>query len=151
MASRGAPGWSSYWGVARELGTLYDVKIGWLTRAATGTDCVAGSGRSDPRDVFVALDWATKQAPWIKVFNYSYGASVTADDDILAMGFDYLADTYGLTISVSAGNDGWSLFGLFEPTRKVRSPGIGYNVLTVAATNTQGTVDRSDDSTRSRK
>jgi len=138
VASRGAPGWSDYWGVARGLGTLYNLKIAYL-------DKCTGRGHSQGNDPVAALNWAVQQAPWVKVFNYSYGGDVSDDDDVRARLFDYFADTYGLTITVSAGNDGWSLFGLFEPTRKVTSPGIAHNVLTVAWMNTEHTVDRSDD------
>ena len=147
VASRGAPGWSSYWGVAKGLGTLYNLKIGhkgWLN-PTEGTCQPNGSG-SDTRDVLAALDWAVRQAPWVKVFNYSYGGNTSTDDDIRARIFDYFADTYGLTISVAAGNESESGFlGLWTNPGPVTSPGIGYNVITVAAMNTQGTIDRSDD------
>jgi serine protease AprX len=92
------------------------------------------------------LEWSIQQAPWVKVFNYSYGGDASGDDDVLARLFDYFADTYGLTISVSAGNESKSGFlGLWTKPGPVSSPGIGYNVITVAAMNTQGTIDRSDD------
>jgi len=44
----------------------------------------------------------------------------------MSQNFDYLADTYGLTVVVSAGNTG-------PATSSVNTPGIAYNVLTVAA------------------
>ena len=139
VASRGAPGWSNYWGVARGLGTLYNLKIAYL-------DKCTGGGRSQGNDPVAALNWAVQQAPWVKVFNYSYGGDASGDDDVLARLFDYFADTYGLTISVSAGNESESGFlGLWTKPGPVSSPGIGYNVITVAAMNTQGTIDRSDD------
>jgi uncharacterized protein (TIGR03437 family) len=137
VASRGAPGWSNYWGVARGLGTLYNLKIAYLDKC---TGRAWGVGAAD------ALEWSIQQAPWVKVFNYSYGRDASGDDDVLARLFDYFADTYGLTISVSAGNESKSGFlGLWTKPGPVSSPGIGYNVITVAAMNTQGTVDRSDD------
>ncbi len=137
VASRGAPGWSNYWGVARGLETLYNLKIAYLDKC---TGRAWGVGAAD------ALEWSIQQAPWVKVFNYSYGGDASGDGDVLARLFDYFADTYGLTISVSAGNESKSGFlGLWTKPGPVSSPGIGYNVITVAAMNTQGTIDRSDD------
>jgi len=137
VASRGAPGWSTYWGVARGLGTLYNLKIAYLNKC---TGRASGVGAPD------ALEWAVQQAPWVKVFNFSYGGDASDDDDRGAQGFDYFADTYGLTISVAAGNESKSGFlGLWTNPGPVSSPGIGYNVITVAAVNTKGTIDRSDD------
>jgi len=139
VASRGAPGWSGYWGVARGLGTLYNLKIAYLNKCT-------GRGNSNTADVVNALQWAVEQAPWVKAFNYSYGGDTSTDDDIPARLFDYFADTYGLTISVAAGNESKSAFlGLWTNPGPLSSPGIGYNVITVAAMNTQGTIDRSDD------
>ncbi len=138
VASRGAPGWTAYLGVAPGLGTLYNLKIGYL-------NC-AGGGNANDVDVLAAVDWAVQQAPWVKIFNYSLGSDTTGDDDVCARRFDYFADTYGLTISISAGNESRSGFlGLWTNPGPVTSPGIGYNVITVAAMNTQGTIDRSDD------
>jgi uncharacterized protein (TIGR03437 family) len=139
VASRAAPGWSGYWGVARGLGTLYNLKIAYLNKCS-------GRGTSNDEDVMNALQWAVEQAPWVKAFNYSYGRDTSTDDDGLARRFDYLADTYGLIISVAAGNESKSGFlGLWTNPGPLSSPGIGYNVITVAAMNTQGTIDRSDD------
>jgi uncharacterized protein (TIGR03437 family) len=140
VASRGAPGWSTYWGVARGLGALYNLKTGhkgsWDPKSG---QCQPDGGESNPRDVFAALDWAVQQAPWVKVFNFSHGGDATGDDDRGAQGFDYFADTYGLTISVSAGNHG-------PLPSSLGSPGIGYNIICVANVDHNGTVDRSDDS-----
>ena len=139
VASRGAPGWASYWGVARGLGTLYNLKIGYLNKCP-------GRGNANGADVMNALQWAVQQVPLVKAFNYSYGGDTSTDDDIGARLFDYFADTYGLTISVTAGNESKSGFlGLWTNPGPLSSPGIGYNVITVAAMNTQGTIDRSDD------
>lgn len=139
VASRGAPGWSTYWGIARGLGTLYNLKIGYLNNCT-------GQASANNADVMNGLDWAIQQAPWVKVFNFSYGGKTQQEDDSLARSFDYLADTFELTIAVAAGNDGKAYFlGLFTNSEVVGSPGIAYNVLTVAAMNTNGTPDRNDD------
>jgi uncharacterized protein (TIGR03437 family) len=133
--SQGAPGWTSYLGVAPGISILYNLKIGYLTK--TSAPCT-GEANANNADVLDAFDWAVQQAPSLKVFNYSYATTTSQDDDTMSQNFDYLADTYGLTVVVSAGNTG-------PATSSVNTPGIAYNVLTVAAMNTQGTPDRSDD------
>lgn len=138
VASGGTHAGSNYWGVARTA-ALYNLKIGYLNK------CTGRAG-GDVAGVVKALDWIVQQAPWVKILNYSYGGDSNGDDDINARLFDYFTDTYGLTISVSAGNESESGFlGLWTNPGPVSSPGIGYNVITVAAMNTQGTIDRSDD------
>jgi len=138
VASQGAPGLAAYQGVAKGVDTLYIFKVGYR-------NC-KGSGTSSPSDVLAALDWAAQQAPSLKVINYSYSGDAKEGDDIAARLFDWLADTYGLTFAVAAGNDGKAYFlGLFTREEVVGSPGIAYNVLSVAAMNTNGTADRSDD------
>lgn len=136
VASRGASGWSEYQGVAKGLGSLYNLKIGYRT--------CKGGGSGTTSDVISALEWAVKQAPWLKVFNYSFGGLALDDDDFSTRAFDYFADTYGLTIAVAAGNESGSFLVWTRPG-PVSSPGIGYNVISVAAMNTQGTAARSDD------
>ena len=137
IASQGAPGWVAYQGVAKGVDTLYNLKIGYK-------NC-KGSGSASNDDVFAAIDWVLQQAPAAKILNYSYSWETKEGDDFAARKFDYFADTYGLTITVSAGNDGWSFLGLFSASRVVGTPGIAYNIITVAAMNTMGTVDRTDD------
>jgi uncharacterized protein (TIGR03437 family) len=137
VASQGAPGWPAYQGVAKGVDTVYNFKIAYK-------NC-NGDGKSVTSDVHAALDWAVQQAPSLKVINYSSGVEAKEGDDATARLFDYFADTYGLTIAVSAGNEGWSFLGLFSASRVLSSPGIAYNIITVAAMNTMGTVDRTDD------
>jgi len=137
IASQGAPGWTANQGVAKGVDTLYNLKIGYK-------NC-KGSGSASNADVFAAIDWVLQQAPAAKILNYSYSWETKEGDDFAARKFDYFADTYGLTITVAAGNDGWSFLGLFSASRVVGTPGIAYNIITVAAMNTMGTVDRTDD------
>jgi len=148
VASRGAPGWPDYFGVAPGLGTLYNIKIGhrgiWDEKSG---QCLPAGG--DPYGVPAALEWLVQQAPWVKVINYSYGGDVDLDDATDARMFDWFADRYGLTISIAAGNESWSLLGLLTYSGKLGSPGIGYNTLCVGAMNTQRTVDRNDDTVAS--
>lgn len=131
IASRGVPGWSSYFGVARGLGTLYNLKVGWK-------DKCSGSATSISSDVLAALNWLVQQAPGTKALNYSFGSSTSSDDGFLARMFDHFSDAYDLTASVAAGNDG-------PASGTVNSPGIAYNILSVAAMNTGGTTSRGDD------
>jgi serine protease AprX len=138
VASRGAPGWSTFLGVAPALGTLYNLKVGYR-------DC-SGRGGIFLSGVVAAFDWAVENAPLLKVFNYSAGTPVNVDDHFTAQMFDFLADAYDLTLVVSAGNESRSGFaGLWLEPGPVSSPGIGYNVISVASMNTRGTVTRTDD------
>lgn len=136
VASRGAPGWSNYFGVARGLGTLYNLKTGFKILNIPGK--CEGGALTYSSDVLAALNWLVQQAPWVKVVNYSYGSTTSADDTPSARQFDYFAETYGLTIAVSAGNSG-------PAAGTVNSPAIGYNVISTGSINTLSTTDRGDD------
>jgi len=142
VASRGAPGWPSYFGVARGLGTLYNLKTGFKILNIPGK--CEGGALTYSSDVLAALNWLVQQAPWVKIVNYSYGSAppkvngVPADDTLSARQFDYFAETYGLTIAVSAGNSG-------PAAVTVNSPAIGYNVISTGSVNTLSTTDRGDD------
>ncbi len=139
VASRGGGTSAGYFGVAKGLGTLYNFKIGYLNKCT-------GRGTADAADVLSALDWIVRELPWLRIVNFSYGLDVILDDDPLARVFDFFIDIYDLAISVGAGNESKSgPLGLFIPGR-LNSPGIAYNVITVGAMNTEGTIDRADDS-----
>ncbi|GIU78462.1 MAG: hypothetical protein KatS3mg005_1700 [Bryobacteraceae bacterium] len=143
VASRGAGGWSSYAGVARSLGVLYNLKVAF--RKSTSPAC-AERGNFDVSDVIAAFDWAIQNAPLVKVFNFSAGADAAGDDDDLARLFDFLADTYGLTIVVAGGNESRPGYtGPRTDSPALASPAIGYNVIAVGSMNTNNTADRSDD------
>ena len=138
IASRGAPGWSSFLGVARGLGALYNLKTGYR-------NC-NGLGLNNDSDVYAALDWLVQNAPAVKIINYSAGLKVEVDDDESARHFDFFADTYGLLFVISAGNESSSgILGLWTEPGPVTSPATGHNVISVASMNTQGTIERSDD------
>jgi serine protease AprX len=143
VASRGAPGWSSHVGIARGLATLYNFKVGY--KKAAGTACNE-QGNFQTSDVIAALDWAVQNAPLLKILNFSAGSDVFSDDDDQARLFDFFADTYGLALVVAAGNESKASF--LSPRLQpgpLASPGIAYNVLSVAAVNTEGTPERNDD------
>jgi serine protease AprX len=143
VASRGSGGWSSYTGVARSLGLLYNLKVAY--RKSTSSNC-ANQGNFDASDVMAAFDWAIQNAPLVKVFNFSAGADAPGDDDDLARLFDFLADTYDLTIAVAGGNESRPGYtGPRNDSPALATPAIGYNVLAVASMNTQNTPERSDD------
>jgi len=122
VASQGSPGWTNYQGVAKGIGTLYNLKVGYKLRVSSSCDPVGEE--SDPRDVLAALDWAVANTP-LKIFNYSYGSPTTDDDDGFTQSIDQYIDNYGLTITISAGNGGLANY-------RVTSPGIAYNGITVA-------------------
>ncbi len=124
VASQGSAGWTNYQGVAKGIGTLYNLKVGFA--APTTTACSPSGAESDESDVLAALDWAVRNTP-LKIFNYSYGSPVTADDDGFTQSIDQYIDTYGLTITIAAGNGGQG-----QPGYGVASPGIAYNGITVA-------------------
>ena len=117
-------------GTAPGLSTFYNLKIGWVVSGACG-----GGGAADNNDVLDAIDWGVTESP-IGVFNFSYGAPATGDDDGFSQIVDAIEDTWGVTVAIAAGNDG---------DNGVETPGISYNGVTAASMDDQGTVDRSDD------
>ena len=135
VAGQGAPGAAAYVGVARGLGTLYNLKIGFHQKDIQG-QC-GGKVSSNTADALEALEWALFNTP-VKIFNYSYGGTAQSDDAPSARVFDYLADVYNVTIAVAAGNDG-------PASSTMNSPGIAYNIITVANYDDRGTIDRGDD------
>lgn len=143
VGNRGAAGWSSYAGVARGLGLLYNLKVAY--RKASGANC-ANAGNFDASDVLAAFDWAVQNAPLVKVFNFSAGADAQEDDDGLARLFDFLADTFDLTIVVAGGNESKASYtGPRHEPGALATPAIGYNVISVGAMNTNNTAGRDDD------
>jgi subtilisin family serine protease len=140
VASRGESGvWSNFLGVAKGLGTLYSLKVAHKgSWDSVSWQCNLDGGVANDADVAEAMDWMIQFAPWVKVFNYSFGKIALTDDDSTARRFDFLADVYGLTITVAAGNYGPS-------TQTISSPGIGYNIISVANMDGKGTVSRLDD------
>jgi serine protease AprX len=140
VASRGdSYPWTDYLGVAKGLGTLYNLKVAFRGFwDAANQRCDPNSGGLYDADVYAALDWLVQYAPSVKILNYSYGGSTNQDDDPRARRFDYLANLYGLTIAKSAGNNGPA------PTT-ITSPGNAYNLITVANVDPNGTIGRSDD------
>jgi subtilisin family serine protease len=122
VVSQGSAGWTNYQGVAKGLGTLYNLKVGYKMQVSSSCDPVGAE--SDPRDVLAALDWAVANTP-LKIFNYSFGSPTTADDDGFTQSIDQYIDNYGLTITIAAGNGGIEGY-------PVTSPGIAYNGITVA-------------------
>jgi serine protease AprX len=142
VASRGeSVSWSDYLGVAKGLSTLYNIKIAHkgVWDATTGS-CNILSGSVNTEDLYQALDWLVINAPPVRTINYSMGAVVSSDDDDSpdSRRFDYYADTYDLLIAVSAGNGGPASYS-------VTSPGIAYNVISVANADDKDTLSRSDD------
>ena len=69
VMSQGSAGWTNYQGVAKGVGTLYNLKVGF--NVSTAGTC-GGGGESYDSDVISAIDWAVKNTP-LKVLNYSFG------------------------------------------------------------------------------
>lgn len=134
VASQGSAGWTNYQGVAKGIGTLYNLKIAFKT--LDSDSCGSGSVLADERDVAAALDWAVANTP-LKIFNYSYGATTNGDDDDgFTQSIDQYIDNYGLTVTIAAGNGGLVGYG-------VTSPGIAYNGITVANWVSRGVINPS--------
>lgn len=117
-------------GVAHGLDTLYNLKAGYAVYPSGGASLLS--------DVMEAIDWALAQSDPPEVFNYSYGARTTDDDDSYARFWDAVVDGYGKVATISAGNSGPAL-------QTIGSPGIAYNVLSVANAATKSTPSRDDD------
>jgi subtilisin family serine protease len=132
VMSQGSSGWTNYQGVAKGVGTLYNLKSGF--NLSTSGSC-GGGGSSYSSDVLAAVDWAVKNTP-ITVLNYSYGGPVSGDDDGFTRSLDQYMDLYGLTIAIAAGNTG-------PGANTVESPGIAYNSITAANWDSRGTIANS--------
>jgi uncharacterized protein (TIGR03437 family) len=117
VASQGSAGWTNYLGVAKGLGTLYNLKV------AYASSCSGTPLSSDQRDVLAALDWAVANTP-LTIFNYSYGSPTSLDDDAFSQAFDQYMDTYGLTVAFAAGDGG-------PAAQTVVTPAISYNGIAV--------------------
>ncbi len=120
VASQGPGGWTNYQGVAKGIATLYNLKVSY--KVTPSTSC-GSYGKSDQRDMLAALDWAVRNTP-LKIFNYSWGIGATGDDDGFSQAVDQYIDTYGLTITLAAGNGGPANY-------PVISPAIAYNGIAV--------------------
>jgi hypothetical protein len=117
-------------GVAHGLDTLYNLKAAYAVYPSGGSSLLS--------DTMEAVDWALSQADPPEVFNYSYGAPPTADDDSYSRFWDGIVDGFGKVVTISAGNDG-------PGDTTVNSPGIAYNVITVGNLTSRSTVPRDDD------
>lgn len=129
VASRGSSECPNCKGVARSLGTLYNVKIGYVTTSGPG--CTAG-GSANPGDVYDAIDYLARNTP-VRIFNYSYGSPTGDDDNASVRVLDQLADIYNLLPVVAAGNGG-------PAASTVTAPAIGRNLLAVANWTSRGSI-----------
>ena len=129
IASQGSPSAPAELGVARNLSHLINLKIGWRVDPSCG-----GGAASYPVDVLDAIQWAFENTP-AKIFNYSYGATLSSGDDDLARIFDFLVDVFGIQVTVAAGNGG-------PKKSTIDSPGNAYNVLSVANADLHDSTDR---------
>lgn len=133
VAGRGIPSAPDQRGVARGLGKLYSIKVGFRTRAIQG-QCREGRGSFLTTDIFAGVDWVLQNTP-ARIFNMSFGADASADDGFEARYWDFIADSFRVLPVVSAGNEG--------PARlTIGSPAIAYNALTVGSVNNFGLPSR---------
>lgn len=136
IAGQAIPNFSGYFGAARGLGTLYAMKAGFRPRAGTRGCPPPTDGVLFASDIFEALDYVIRETP-ARIVNLSVGSPASQDEDVLSIIADYLAESYGLLIVLSAGNSG--------SADNINSPGIAYNGITVANLDDRGTEDKSDD------
>jgi hypothetical protein len=73
------------------------------------------------------------------VLNYSRGADTTADDSASAQTWDANVDSYGVTVTVAAGNSG-------PDPRTINTPALAYNVIGVGAYCCSSSPDHTTDS-----
>ncbi|MEO7651028.1 MAG: S8 family serine peptidase, partial [Bryobacteraceae bacterium] len=131
IASQGSTDWLSYQGVAKGVTAIYNLKAGYKS------SCSGGSTLSHT-DVMAAINYAVLSTP-VKVINFSAGsAAAHSENDSLSKFFDSIADTYGISFAVSAGNSG-------SGATTVSAPSTGYNVISVASIDIQGTSATADD------
>lgn len=106
-----------------------------------------GNGRGVISNVIAALEWAiaNKTAYNIRVINLSVGAAVTESyqTDPLTLAAKRAVDA-GIVVVAAAGNFGRNRAGLTQ-YGAITAPGNAPWVLTVGASSTEGTVQRSDD------
>lgn len=121
---------SGHRGLAYGIDRLYNLKAGYNT--------CSGGGSSWTTDAMAAVDWALATDDPPEVFNYSYGGATASDDDTFARFWDAIVDGYDKVVTISAGNAGPS-------SHTVNSPGIAYNVITVANVDDRNTSGRLDD------
>lgn len=137
VASRGAPGFDRAFGVAPGLSRLFSMKVGYKEKSPAFDSRCSGLGSFAYGDTFEAIDWLLENTP-VRIINYSAGGKTSSDDDPAARVYDYLADRFGLTVVIAAGNFG-------PGPRTLGSPGIAYNAITVANADDRKTPDRGDD------
>ena len=118
-----------YFGVAKGLSRLYNLKIGTEKKFRT---CYS----TNSLDVFDSLDWALKGMKATSIFNFSsgwkFGQGYNADTK--AQFFDLVADAYDVAVVTSSGQD--NAGGALGPGT-IETPGSGYNMITVGAWDVQ--------------
>jgi hypothetical protein len=122
---------SVFQGTAPGVNRIFALKVGAVL-SGQGTCGDSGFALDDILD---GIDFALTNTT-ARVYNMSFGGETSADDDIMARIVDVLADTFGITVVVAAGNSGAAGVG---------DTGITYNGISVANMDTRGTLSKQDD------
>ncbi len=116
---------STYTGFGYGIDYLINVKAGWHPGYMLNSDMMQG------------VEWAIINGA--DVISYSYGSSyASASDCSPCRFFDAVVDDLGITVAISAGNDG-------PGSPSVGRPAIAYNVFSVAALDDKDNCVSSDD------
>jgi serine protease AprX len=123
---------STYRGIAHGLGFLMNGKAGFDYDGNDG-----GDGGMYSSDGMACADWALTNS-WddADVMNLSYGGPATSDDGGYERFWDAVVDQMDAVAAISAGNFG---------TTYIATPGIAYNVISVANVDDKNTTSRADD------
>ncbi len=118
-------------GTAPGVSKLFALKVG--AKLTGRNNCGDNALRLD--DIISGIEFALENTS-AKIFNMSFGGDTQDDDSVLARIIDVMADTFGATVLVAAGNSGPDGIG---------DTALTFNGITVANTDTRGTLDKRDD------
>jgi len=123
-----------YHGVANGSDAIINAKAAWDEDGLPG-----GGAYMYWSDAMEAIEWAIFSAgDDADSINLSYGGSPGSGDTAMARFLDSVVDWLWVPVAVSAGNDGPNPY-------TVNDPATAYNIMSVAASNDQGTWGRGDD------
>ena len=122
---------SLYRGVAWGMSSLINAKAGYSTNGLDN-----GSAIMWPSDAMACADWAVSPSVGADALNLSWGGPTEGEDDgDFERFWDALVDTWDAVVAIAAGNSG-------PGSSTLLSPGIAYNVISVANINDNNNTDR---------